>query len=135
MAKYAIVVCVLIAFAVPCFAQANPAETVPFDHWAYDAVQKLVDQGIIIGYPDGTFRGNRVMTRYEFAMAISRLLDVLPRLVTPGPAGPEGPAGPAGPSGGEAGPAAQRVLPAPSAPWGLQAPVWIRPKSRPSAAA
>jgi len=77
MAKYALAVCVLLVMVVPAFAQGNPAETVPFDHWAYDAVQKLVDQGIIIGYPDGTFRGNRAMTRYEFAMAISRLLDVV----------------------------------------------------------
>jgi hypothetical protein len=46
---------------------ANPAENVPFNHWAYDDAQKLVDQGITIGYPDGMFRGNRAMTRYERA--------------------------------------------------------------------
>lgn len=117
MAKYlvaTVVICALFAVAVPCFAQHNPAETVPFDHWAYDAVQRLVDEGIIIGYPDGTFRGNRAMTRYEFAMAISRLLDVLPKGTagagSAGPAGPAGPQGPAGPAGamgskGEMGPA------------------------------
>ena len=78
MSKTLLAVCLtlaLVAIALPALAASNPAETVPFDHWAYDAVQKLVDQGIIIGYPDGTFRGNRAMTRYEFAMAISRLLD------------------------------------------------------------
>jgi len=79
----------------PAFAQRNPAETVPFDHWAYDAVQTLVDEGIIIGYPDGTFRGDRVMTRYEFAMAISRLLDIVP----PGPPGPAGAKGDTGATG------------------------------------
>ena len=73
-----ILVAVLAVIAVaPCFAQANPAQTVPFDHWAYDAVNQLVERGIIIGYPDGTFKGDRAMTRYEFAMAISRLLDVV----------------------------------------------------------
>lgn len=86
------------------------SETVPFEHWAYDAVQMLVDQGILIGYPDGTFKGDRLMTRYEFAQAISRLLDMMPEsgIAGPqGPGGPEGPPGPQGPAGprGEAGPA------------------------------
>jgi len=66
----------LMAYVAPVFAASNPAETVPFDHWAYDAVQKLVDEGIIIGYPKThEFKGDRAMTRYEFAMAISRLMD------------------------------------------------------------
>jgi hypothetical protein len=72
---------VAVAFAhreSPRFAQTSPADTVPFEHWAYDAVQQLVDAGIIIGYPDGTFKGDRAMTRYEFAMAISRLLSADP---------------------------------------------------------
>lgn len=115
MAKYAVAVLLLLALMAPCFAQGNPAETVPFDHWAYDAVQKLVDNGIIIGYPDGTFRGNRAMTRYEFAMAISRMLDVVTKTPgggggtgaagtkgaagEPGPVGPQGPAGVAGEQG------------------------------------
>ncbi len=122
MTRYAIAVCVLIAVAAPCFAQANPAETVPFDHWAYDAVQRLVDEGVIIGYPDGTFRGNRAMTRYEFAMAISRLLDVIP--VTQGPQGPKGdkgdrgPAGPAGPQG----PQGPQGPPGPPGPKGDRGP-------------
>jgi len=109
---------VLVAFALPALAASNPAETVPFDHWAYDAVQKLVDQGIIIGYPDGTFRGNRAMTRYEFAMAISRMLDALARNPNMrGPAGAAGPQGPAGPAGtGVAGPAG------PAGPGGVQGP-------------
>lgn len=54
---------------------AGPAKPVPFSHWAYDAVQRLVDEGVIIGYPDRQeFRGDRELTRYEFAMAISRLM-------------------------------------------------------------
>ena len=108
----------LLAFvvAVPCFAQANPAQTVPFDHWAYDAVQQLVDKGIIIGYPDGTFKGDRAMTRYEFAMAISRLLDV----IKTGGVGPKGADGAAGKDGapGSAGPAGPRGPEGPTGPQG-----------------
>jgi len=77
MKKMILVALLAVIVAVPVFAQANPAQTVPFDHWAYDAVDQLVQKGIIIGYPDGTFKGDRAMTRYEFAMAISRLLDVV----------------------------------------------------------
>nr|HPN94462.1 S-layer homology domain-containing protein [bacterium] len=46
-------------------------------HWAADAVQKLVDSGLIEGYPDGTFKGDRPLTRYEYAMVIARMMDIL----------------------------------------------------------
>ncbi|HCU34789.1 MAG TPA: S-layer protein, partial [Armatimonadetes bacterium] len=65
-------------------AEDNPAGTVPFDHWSYDAIETLCNAGVIIGYPDGSFRGNRGLTRYEFAMAVSRLLDRWPQLTQPG---------------------------------------------------
>lgn len=48
---------------------------VPRDHWAYKAVSFLAEKGFVTGYPDGTFQGNQVLTRYEFAMVVSRLLD------------------------------------------------------------
>jgi hypothetical protein len=48
---------------------------VPIDHWAYDAVSYLEDEGFVIGYPDGTFGGDRTLTRYEFAMVVSRIYD------------------------------------------------------------
>ena len=55
---------------------SNPAETVPLDHWYYDAIQKLIDEGVIVGYPrTHEFKGDRPMTRYELAMAISRLME------------------------------------------------------------
>ncbi len=108
--KKLIMVVAVLALASACFAQASPAQTVPFDHWAYDAVQELVDQGIIIGYPDGTFQGDRAMTRYEFAAAISRMLDVISvggGQGEKGDRGAQGPAGVAGPAGaaGAQGPA------------------------------
>ncbi|GHF85820.1 S-layer homology domain-containing protein [Deinococcus ficus] len=53
-----------------------PALTdVPAGHWAKDAIDKLVSRGIILGYPDGTFRGTQNLTRYEAAVIIARLLD------------------------------------------------------------
>ena len=105
MRRLALATTIVVAFlmAAPLFA-ANPAETVPFDHWAYDAVQQLVNKGVIVGYPDGTFRGDRAMTRYEFAMAISRLIDNFGKMVPTGPAGAPGAPGAAGPQG-EVGPA------------------------------
>ena len=45
---------------------------VPPGHWAYQSIEQLVQLGIIEGYPDGTFRPNRTMTRAEFAQAIAR---------------------------------------------------------------
>ncbi|MCD6352200.1 MAG: S-layer homology domain-containing protein [Armatimonadetes bacterium] len=123
MYKYLLASVLVTLLLVPCLAQASPTDDVPFDHWAYDAVQTLVDKGIIVGYPDGLFHGNRAMTRYEFAMALSRLLDNLPTAVQgpkgdPGPQGPAGPAGPQGPAGppGPQGPAG------PAGPAGPQGP-------------
>src|SRR5690606_3093992 len=46
----------------------------PPDHWAYPALRHLSDEGLIDGYPDGFFKGDRPLTRYEFAQAMSNLL-------------------------------------------------------------
>lgn len=118
----------LAVLLVPCSVRAQqgarPQETVPFEHWAYDACQQMSDLGIIIGYPDGTWRGDRPLTRYEFAMAVSRLVDQFTsqrQTMPPGPAGAAGqpgppglpgPAGPPGPSGpqGPVGPPGQAAI-------------------------
>ena len=63
----------LVAFAAPAFA-ANPFVDVPMNHWAYDAISQLAAKGIIQGYPDGTYRGNHPMTRYEMSMLVARAL-------------------------------------------------------------
>lgn len=47
---------------------------VPKDHWAYDYVKSLADRGYLEGYPDGEFKGDRAMTRYEYATVIYRSL-------------------------------------------------------------
>lgn len=95
---------------------------VPFDHWAYDAVQMLMDQGIMIGYPRSGFHGDRPLTRYEFAMAISRLLNVLEEQAGGvGPAGPPGPEGPVGATG-EPGVRGPQGAAGPAGPPGPQGP-------------
>ena len=47
---------------------------VPKEHWAYSYVKSLADRGLLEGYPDGEFKGDRSMTRYEFAAIIYRAL-------------------------------------------------------------
>ena len=53
---------------------ANPFSDVSTDDWAYQAVADLSEQGVVEGYPDGTFKGERNMTRYELAQIIARLM-------------------------------------------------------------
>ncbi len=48
---------------------------VPENHWAYEYIAKLAGNGIIKGYPDGSFAGNRMMTRYEFAALLYRAME------------------------------------------------------------
>ena len=55
-------------------AQAAMFPDVPENHWAYEYVKGLCEQGIIEGYPDGNFAGDRSMTRYEFAAMLYRAL-------------------------------------------------------------
>ena len=71
--KKAIVILLLVACASTVWAQAP--QDVPKDHWAYEAVKELVDKGYMVGYPDGSFMGNRTLTRYEFATVVKRILD------------------------------------------------------------
>ncbi len=79
MKKLVLAVILVLALAIPVLA--NPFVDVPLNHWAYDAVQILAAKGIVIGYPDGTFGGNRAMTRYEFGMAIARALAYMEQYV------------------------------------------------------
>lgn len=98
MRKVGYVVSALLLLAValgPAFAQPQPFSDVPTNHWAYNAVNSLAEQGLIEGYPDGTFKGKQALTRYEFAQALARLMDRLQAMKgIPGPAGPAGPPGP-----------------------------------------
>ena len=53
---------------------ANPFSDVPAGHWAYDAVNKLAAEGVIEGYPGGTYGGDRLMTRYEMAQIVAKAM-------------------------------------------------------------
>ena len=56
-------------------ASKMPFPDVPDHHWAYDAIADLAAAGIVIGYPDGEFKGSNAFTRYEMAMVVSRLIE------------------------------------------------------------
>ena len=49
---------------------------IPANHWAYEYVKDLADKGLVEGYPDGEFKGDRAMTRYEYAAIIYRALQL-----------------------------------------------------------
>ena len=53
---------------------ANPFSDVPAGHWAYDAVNKLAAEGMVEGYPGGTYGGDRLMTRYEMAQITAKAM-------------------------------------------------------------
>ena len=53
---------------------ANPFSDVPAGHWAYDAVNKLASEGVVEGYPGGTYGGDRLMTRYEMAQITAKAM-------------------------------------------------------------
>jgi polyhydroxyalkanoate synthesis regulator phasin len=63
----------VMAVACPALGQSPPGD-VPPGHWASGAVKALQSRGIITGYPNGTFGGQRAITRYEFATAAQRTL-------------------------------------------------------------
>jgi len=55
---------------MPAFASTDNFPDVPDNHWAFEALQRLKKDGLLVGYPDGLFRGNRPASRYELAVAI-----------------------------------------------------------------
>lgn len=71
--KFAFVTALALGVNAAAFA-ANPFSDVPAGHWAYAAVAKLAASGIVDGYPNGTYQGNRTMTRYEMAQIVAKAL-------------------------------------------------------------
>jgi len=67
--KYALTAILGAALVVPAMAQDNFPD-VPDNHWAYEALARLKSNGLLVGYPDGLFRGGRPASRYEMAVAI-----------------------------------------------------------------
>ena len=73
--KKSLVFAMAMALGVSATAfAANPFSDVPAGSWAYGAVAKLAAAGIVDGYPDGTFKGERTMTRYEMAQIVAKAL-------------------------------------------------------------
>jgi len=70
----------MFAFVLTLIVRTVPATSAPMfpdlpqEHWAKDAVAALAAKGLVEGYPDGTFKGDRAATRYEVAMIVARLL-------------------------------------------------------------
>lgn len=64
----------ILAIAEEVAWASNPFSDVSTSDWSYRAVSSLSEQGIVEGYPDGTFRGKTNITRYEFAKVIARLM-------------------------------------------------------------
>ncbi|SFH98981.1 S-layer homology domain-containing protein [Selenomonas ruminantium] len=70
----ALTTALVVGAASTTFAAANPFSDVPADHWAYDAVAQLAADGVIDGYGDGTYRGDRNITRYEMAQMVAKAM-------------------------------------------------------------
>jgi len=68
--KYALSAVLAAAFVTPALASTDNFPDVPDNHWAFEALQRLKKDGILVGYPDGLFRGNRPASRYELAVAV-----------------------------------------------------------------
>ena len=62
--------------------QTSMFPDVPANHWAYEAVNDMTKRGLVIGYEDGQFKGDRTMTRYEFAMIVERAIQKAKELNT-----------------------------------------------------
>jgi len=67
--KYALSAVLTAGMVLPVFAQDNFPD-VPDNHWAFEALQRLKKDGLLVGYPDGLYRGGRPASRYELAVAI-----------------------------------------------------------------
>lgn len=73
--KKTLLLAMTIAMGITASAYAaNPFSDVPAGHWAYDAVNKLAAEGVVEGYPGGTYGGDRLMTRYEMAQIVAKAM-------------------------------------------------------------
>ena len=73
--KKSLTLAMALALGVTASAYAaNPFSDVPAGHWAYDSVAKLVATGVVEGYADGAFNGDKIMTRYEMAQIVAKAM-------------------------------------------------------------
>ena len=73
--KKSLVLAMAMALGVTASAYAaNPFSDVPAGHWAYDAVNELAAAGVVEGYGDGTYAGDKLITRYEMAQIVAKAM-------------------------------------------------------------
>jgi len=86
MKKNLIVVLILILMFIlnlsTVFAATNPFDDVPTGNWAYDSITKLAQAGIIDGYKDGIFNGDKTLTRYEMAQIVAKAISRTAKMET-----------------------------------------------------
>ena len=70
----ALTTALVVGAASTTFAASNPFSDVPQGHWAYDAVSQLAADGVIDGYGDGTYQGDKTITRYEMAQMVAKAM-------------------------------------------------------------
>ena len=79
--KKSLVLAMAMALGVTASAYAaNPFSDVPAGHWAYDSISKLAAAGVIDGYGDATFGGDKLMTRYEMAQITAKAMALAPTI-------------------------------------------------------
>lgn len=69
-----------LAQETPAATNKGPFTDLPKDHWAFAAVKRLALDGILQGYSDGTFKGRRILTRYDLAVAVSKAVERADRM-------------------------------------------------------
>ena len=74
--KKSLVLAMAMALGVTAsaYAASNPFSDVPAGHWAYDSISKLAAAGVIDGYGDTTFGGDKLMTRYAMAQITAKAM-------------------------------------------------------------
>ena len=69
-----IIACSTMILGLSTFAYADIFSDVSPNHWAYEAVSEMAEKGIVQGFPNGTFKGNEPVTRYQLAMVTAKML-------------------------------------------------------------
>ncbi|HWR08845.1 S-layer homology domain-containing protein [Sporomusa sp.] len=63
-----------LSLAGTALATPNPFSDIPAKHWAYDSINKLAKAGVVSGYGDNTFKGDKTLTRYEVAVIVAKAM-------------------------------------------------------------
>ncbi len=78
-----LVVVLCLGIALPASSAEQPFKDVPKDHWGAEYVTQVATRGIMNGYPDSTFKGDKAVTRYELAVALERMIEVVEKGLKP----------------------------------------------------